>query len=54
MKTLIFWLTMAAAWFTHVYACILSDRIGLLFAGSLIPPIGWVHGVGYWFGLFNG
>lgn len=47
-----FWLAMFAAWFTHVIVCIQNAAWILLLFGIFIPPIGWVHGVGNWFGLF--
>ncbi len=48
-------LAVIASWITHVVVCIQTmtgASIALLFAGILIPPIGWVHGIGSWFGWF--
>lgn len=41
-----------AAWLTHVVVCIKSSSWALLFLGSFIFPISWVHGTGVWFGIF--
>ncbi|MBS3648755.1 hypothetical protein KEU06_08950 [Pseudaminobacter sp. 19-2017] len=49
---LAFWLTMLASWLTHFYVSIVDDRIALLFLGTFVPPIGWLHGLGVWVGLF--
>jgi hypothetical protein len=54
-------LTPAAAYITHLCVTIgalLGDTaipVGygiLLFAGTLILPVGVIHGVGYWFGAW--
>ena len=42
----------ALAWLTHVVACIQSASWALLFIGSFIFPIAWVHGTGIWLGMF--
>jgi hypothetical protein len=41
-----------AAWLTHVVACIKTASWALLFIGSIIFPISFVHGTGVWFGAF--
>ncbi len=41
-----------ASWVTHVIVCIQKSEWILLIVGILVPPIGWVHGVGVWFGAF--
>ena len=41
-----------AAWLTHVVACIKTTSWALLFIGSIIFPISWVHGTGLWLGIF--
>ena len=41
-----------AAWMTHVIICIQTASWILLVIGIFVPPIGWVHGFGIWFGLF--
>jgi len=40
------------AWLTHVFTCISDDRWGMLIAGGLIFPVGIIHGVGIWFGIW--
>ena len=42
-----------AAWFTHVVNCIKDEQWFLLVIGLLAAPIGWVHGLGIWFGWFS-
>lgn len=44
--------TLIAAWFTHVIVCIQTSAWILLVIGVFVPPIGWVHGIGSWFGMF--
>ena len=39
------------AWVTHVLVCIKTGAWVLMLFGLFVPPIGWIHGVGYWFGL---
>lgn len=43
-------LTLVASWLTHVVSCIAAGAWGLLIAGSLLAPIGIIHGVMIWFG----
>lgn len=45
-------LTIIASWITHVIVCIQTSSWILLVVGIFVPPIGWVHGIGSWFGLF--
>lgn len=45
-------ITFAAAWLTHVISCIDDDRWGLLIAGGLIFPVGIIHGIGIWLGVW--
>lgn len=45
-------LTSIAAWFTHIVVCILAKTWGLLIAGAIVAPIGVIHGIGYWFGIW--
>ena len=55
MNGLALWLfgvTMASAWFTHVFYCIITEAWGFLIAGAIMFPIAIVHGVGLWFGFF--
>lgn len=41
-----------AAWATHVIICIRDSEWGFLIAGAIFFPIGIVHGVGLWFGVW--
>lgn len=43
---------LGAAWLTHVVVSIQSAKWVLLVMGSLVFPIGCVHGTGIWFGVF--
>lgn len=45
-------LTSIAAWVTHVIVCIQTASWVLLVVGAFIAPVGVVHGIGSWFGLF--
>ncbi len=40
------------AWFTHVITCLGTEAWGFLVAGAVFFPIGVVHGVGIWFGVW--
>lgn len=41
-----------AAWITHVVVCIKAASWGFLIAGAIFAPIGVIHGVGVWFGIW--
>ena len=41
-----------AGWFTHVVVCIKTAAWGLLVAGTIFVPVGVIHGVGIWFGVW--
>ena len=41
-----------AAWVTHVVVCLKAGLWGFLIAGSILFPIGIIHGAGLWFGWF--
>lgn len=43
---------MLAAWITHIVICIQSQQWILLIAGAIAAPIGIVHGIGHWFGVW--
>jgi len=47
-----FALASLAALITHVVVCIKAATWGLLIAGAILPPIGVIHGVGVWFGVW--
>jgi hypothetical protein len=34
----------------HFVVCFTTEKYILLLAGGLIPPIGWLHGLGAYFG----
>lgn len=41
-----------SAWVTHVIVCINAENWIFLIAGAVAFPVGWIHGIGYWFGFF--
>jgi hypothetical protein len=41
-----------AAMITHIVVCIKTSAWFLLLFGILAPPIGVIHGVGVWLGVF--
>lgn len=41
-----------AAWFTHVVTCIQDEAWAFLIGGAIFIPVGVVHGIGIWFGIF--
>lgn len=43
-----------AAWITHVIVCIKTSAWVLLLFGCVVAPVGVIHGVGVWFGVFAG
>lgn len=40
------------AWFTHVFVCLSTAAWGFLIAGALFFPVGIIHGIGLWLGVF--
>lgn len=44
--------TVVAGWITHVIICIKTSSWILLLFGCLIAPVGTIHGIGSWFGVF--
>lgn len=46
--------TLVAGWFTHVIVCIQQHEWLLLIAGCILAPVGTIHGIGHWFGAWNG
>lgn len=40
------------AWLTHIIVCLKAGLWGFLIAGAIFFPIGIIHGVGLWVGLF--
>ena len=49
---LLLFVTSLAGWLTHVITCIVREEWLLLIAGAVMAPIGVIHGVGIWFGLW--
>lgn len=49
--------TFFCAWVTHIVVCIQNiDRAHewmILVAGAIAFPVGIIHGMGYWFGIFT-
>lgn len=45
-------LLIVAAWLTHLATCFKHEQLGFLIAGALFFPIGIIHGVGVWLGLW--
>ncbi len=41
-----------AAWLTHVINTIQNEEWFFLLAGAIFAPIGIVHGIGIWFGVW--
>lgn len=50
--SLILFVWVIGAWFTHVFTCISAAKWVFLLAGAVFFPIGCVHGTGIWFGWF--
>jgi hypothetical protein len=46
------WATAIAAWITHVIVCIKTASWILLLFGCIVAPVGVIHGIGYWLGVF--
>ncbi|WP_342152297.1 hypothetical protein [Methylorubrum sp. SB2] len=46
------WASCIAAWVTHVVVCIKASAWVLLAFGCIVAPVGVVHGVGVWLGVF--
>lgn len=45
-------LAVPAGWVTHVVHCLQNEEWILLIVGAIFFPIGIVHGIGLWFGVF--
>lgn len=52
LAALAFALATIAAWATHVIVCLKTSAWGFLIAGAVFFPVGVVHGVGIWFGVW--
>lgn len=44
--------TCFAAWLTHVIVTIQASQWIFLLAGAIFAPIGIIHGIGVWFGVW--
>ena len=40
------------SWVTHVAVCIKTSAWLFLIAGAICVPVAWIHGTGYWLGLW--
>ena len=47
---LVLWILLS--WITHIVVCIKAASWGLLVAGAILFPIGWIHGTGVWLGVW--
>lgn len=45
-------LTSIGAWITHVINCINNHEWLFLIAGAIMAPVGIIHGIGLWFGVW--
>lgn len=52
IAVIMFIITGLAAWFTHVVVCIKTASYIFLIAGAIAAPIGAIHGVGIWLGIW--
>jgi hypothetical protein len=41
-----------SAWLTHIVSCASDKLWGFLVVGALVFPVGIVHGLGSWLGLW--
>lgn len=41
-----------AGWAQHVYTCLMAGSIGFLAVGTIILPLGVIHGWGTWLGVW--
>ena len=48
---ILFFITIFAAWMTHIIHCLMAAKYLLLIAGAFIAPVGVIHGIGLWFGV---
>ena len=48
--TVLFWLFIfLGPWINHIYYCFTHHEYVLLLVGTVIIPIGWIHGLGAFF-----
>ena len=41
-----------SAWLTHVVTCLTIGAWGFLVAGAIFFPVGIIHGIGIWIGVW--
>lgn len=41
-----------AGWITHIVICVRDGQWLLLIAGAIAFPVGVIHGIGHWFGVW--
>lgn len=41
-----------AGWLQHLYTCFTTEAWGFLIAGAIFAPVGVIHGIGIWLGLW--
>lgn len=46
--------TLTAAYFTHIYVCLVTGQGLLLIAGAISIIPAWIHGIFCWFGYIPG
>ena len=46
------WASVIGGWLTHIIVCLTAGKWGFLIAGALFFPIGIIHGVGIWMGVW--
>jgi hypothetical protein len=49
----LFFAALFASWLTHIVVCLSEGLWGFLIAGAMFFPIGIIHGVGIWFGVWS-
>ena len=45
-------LTPLVGWVTHIVYCFQNNEYILLLVGAIVAPIGSIHGIGLWFGVW--
>ena len=45
-------LTLPAAWLTHLVRCFTAEQWGFLIGGAIFFPVAIVHGFGIWLGVW--
>jgi len=49
---LLIFIAALCGWATHIITCLGDGLWGFLVAGALFFPIGVIHGIGIWFGVW--